>query len=99
MYPSVLEIKDTTFTSSYFDISLKIDADGKLTIQLFNKHDYFNFAIVNFPYILAHVIVCSNILVYMYHLHIAYILQMEYLSTDSICKGLLCIRPVYTTDR
>jgi hypothetical protein len=36
VYPSELEIKDTTESStsaSYLDVLLKIDADGKLTIQ------------------------------------------------------------------
>jgi hypothetical protein len=56
--PSELEIKDTTESStsaSYLDVLLNIDADGKLTTQLYDKRDDFNFAIVNFPY------TCSNI--------------------------------------
>jgi hypothetical protein len=58
VYPSELEIKDTTESStstSYLDVLLNIDAGGKLTTQLYNKRDDFNFAIVNFPNI------CSNI--------------------------------------
>ena len=57
-YPSELEIKDTTDSStsaSYLDVLLSIDADGKLTTQLYDKRDDFSFTIVNFPYI------CSNI--------------------------------------
>jgi hypothetical protein len=56
--PSELEIKDTTESSSsasYLDALLNIDADGKLTTQLYDKRDDFSFTIVNFPYI------CSNI--------------------------------------
>jgi hypothetical protein len=58
IYPSELEIKDTTESStsaSYLDVLLNIDADGKLTTQLYDKRDDFSFTIVNFPYI------CSNI--------------------------------------
>jgi hypothetical protein len=50
--------KDTTESSpsaSYLYILMTIDAGGKVTIQLYDKRDYFNFAIVIFPYI------CSNI--------------------------------------
>jgi hypothetical protein len=58
IYPSELEIKDTTESStsaSYLDALLNIDAGGKLSIQLYDKRDDLNFAIVNFPY------TCSNI--------------------------------------
>jgi hypothetical protein len=58
IYPSELEIKDTPKSStsaSYLDVLLDIDAGGKLTIQLYDKRDDFNFAMVNFPY------TCSNI--------------------------------------
>ena len=44
-------IKDTTESStsaSYLDVLLNIDAGGKL--QLYDKRDYFNFAIANYPY-------------------------------------------------
>ena len=58
IYPNELEIKDTTECStsaSYLDVLLKLDTNGKLTTQLYDKRDDFNFAIVNFPYL------CSNI--------------------------------------
>ena len=58
LYLSEFEIKDTTESStsaSYLDVLLNIDADGKLTTQLYDKRDDFSFTIVNFPYI------CSNI--------------------------------------
>jgi hypothetical protein len=54
IYPSELEIKDTTESStsvSYLDVLLNIDADGQLTTQLYDKRDDFSFAFVNFPYI------------------------------------------------
>jgi hypothetical protein len=66
IYPSELEIKDTTESStsaSYLDVLLNIDFGGKLTTQLYEKRDYFDFVIVNFPYVAT-----SH-----YHLHMAYI--------------------------
>jgi hypothetical protein len=58
IYPNELEIKDTTQCStsaSYLDVLLKLDTNGKLSTQLYDKLDNFNFSIVNFPYL------CSNI--------------------------------------
>ena len=58
IYPSELEIKDTTESASsvsYLDILLEMDIDGNLTTKLYDKRDDFNFSIVNFPYL------CSNI--------------------------------------
>jgi hypothetical protein len=58
IYPSELEIKVTTESStsvSYLDVLLKLDTNGKITTQLYDKQDDFNFSIVNFPYL------CSNI--------------------------------------
>jgi hypothetical protein len=51
--PNELEINDTTECStsaSYLDISLKLDTNGKLTTQLHDKRNYFNFSIVNLPF-------------------------------------------------
>ena len=54
IYP--IEIKDTTARSaSYFDLHLEIDIEGRLRTKHYDKRDYFNFPIVNFPFI------CSNI--------------------------------------
>jgi hypothetical protein len=58
IYPNELKIKDITecFTSaSYLDVLLKLDTNGKITTQLYDKQDDFNSSIVNFPYL------CSNI--------------------------------------
>ena len=44
------EIKDTTESStsaSYLDVLLNIDHGGKLTTQMHDKRDDFNFAIIN----------------------------------------------------
>lgn len=58
IYPSELEIKDTTESESsvsYLDILLEKDINGNLTTKLHYKRDNFNISIVNFPYS------CSNI--------------------------------------
>jgi hypothetical protein len=50
--------KDTTESStsaSYLDVLLNIDANGKLTIQLYDKRDDFSFTIVNFPFIYSNI--------------------------------------------
>ena len=59
IYSIQLEIKDTTDrdrSASYLDLHLKIDNEGRLRTQLYDKRDDFNFPIVNVPFI------CSNIL-------------------------------------
>jgi len=56
--PIELEIKNTTDTARstpYLDIHLEIDSEGRLRTKRYDKRDYFNFPIVNFPFI------CSNI--------------------------------------
>jgi hypothetical protein len=58
MYPNELEIKDNTECStslSYLDTLFKLDTDGKLSTQLYEKQGDFNFSMVNFPYL------CRNI--------------------------------------
>ena len=60
IYPIEVEIKYTTVTdtcrpASYLDLYLDIDSEGRLRTKLYDKRDYFDFAIVNFPFI------CSNI--------------------------------------
>ena len=57
IYPIELDIKDTTDTdrsTSYLDLNLEIDSEGRLRTKLYDKRDDFNFPIVNFPFI------CSN---------------------------------------
>ena len=58
IYPIELEIKDITDTDRsalYLDLHFKIDSEWWLRTKLYDKRDYFNFPIVNFPFI------CSNI--------------------------------------
>jgi hypothetical protein len=46
---------DTAMATSYLDLHLEIDSEGQIITKLYDKRDYFNFPIVNFPFI------CSNI--------------------------------------
>jgi hypothetical protein len=58
VYPIELEMQDTTDTdrsASYFYLHLEIDSEGRLRTKPNDARDYFNFPIVNFPFI------CSNI--------------------------------------
>jgi len=54
IYPIELEIKNTTDTyrsASYLDLHLEINSDGRLRTKLYDRRDYFNFLIANFPFI------------------------------------------------
>ena len=53
MYPTELEIKDTTesnTSASYLDLLLSIGRDGQLRTSLYDRRDDFNFHITNFPF-------------------------------------------------
>ena len=57
IYPSILEIKDTSYGShfvNFLDLRLEVK-NNKLVTSLYDKRDDFNFKIVNFPFL------CSNI--------------------------------------
>ena len=54
MYPTELEIKDTTesnTSASYLDLLLSIESDGQLRTSPYDKRDDFNFHITNFPFL------------------------------------------------
>ena len=58
IYPSELEIKDTTDTNrsaSYLDLLLFIDDGGRLKSNLYDKRDDFDFKIVNFPFLSSNI--------------------------------------------
>ena len=58
IYPVELEIKETTddqFHSSFLDLLLEIDKDGRLRVKIYDKRDDFYFDIVNFPFL------CGNV--------------------------------------
>ena len=53
IYPIELEIKDTINTdksASYLDLYLESDSKERLRTKLYDKRDYFNFPVVNFPF-------------------------------------------------
>jgi hypothetical protein len=59
IYPNEMEIKDTTECSTsalYLDVLLKLDTNGKITTQLYDKRDYFNFSIINFHYLCGNMV-------------------------------------------
>ena len=58
MYPAELEIKDTTkstTSASYLDLLLSIGRVGKLHTFIEDKRDYFNFHIINFPFLSSNI--------------------------------------------
>ena len=58
IYPSELEIKDTTESStsaSYLDLLLGTDNDKTLCTKIYDKRDDFNFPIVNFPFLSSNI--------------------------------------------
>ncbi|KAK3087812.1 hypothetical protein FSP39_010974 [Pinctada imbricata] len=58
IYPSELEVKDTTETknsASYLDIMLSYDTDGHMNTSLYDKRDDFNFSITNFPFLSSNI--------------------------------------------
>jgi hypothetical protein len=66
----------------YFDVLLNIDAGGKLTTQLYDKREDFNFANVNFLY------TCSNIpLAFAYGIYISHLIR--YARSWSTCDQFL----------
>jgi hypothetical protein len=70
IYPIELEIKDTKYTdrsASYLDLHLEIDREERLRVKLYVKRDYFNFPIVNFPFL------CTFVATFQQNLHMEYI--------------------------
>ena len=58
MYSAELEIKDTKkiiTSASYLDPLLSIESDGQLRTPLYDKHDDFNFHIINFPFLSSNI--------------------------------------------
>jgi hypothetical protein len=46
---------ECSISASYLDVLLKLDTNGNLTTQLYDKRDNFNFPIVNFPYLFSNI--------------------------------------------
>ena len=58
IYPIEFEIKYTTDTdrsASYLGLHLEIDSEGWIRTKLYDKIYYFNFPIVNFPFIRSNI--------------------------------------------
>ena len=58
MYPSELEIKDTTesnISASYLDLLLSIGREGQLCTSLYDKRDDVNFHITKFPFLSSNI--------------------------------------------
>ena len=57
MTSHILETKDTTYntarSASYLDIHLEMDREDMLKTKQYDIKDYFNFPIVNFPFLLS----------------------------------------------
>ena len=52
IYPPELEVKETTDTASpasFLDVCLEFDDSGKISTNIYDKRDDFNFKIINFP--------------------------------------------------
>ena len=58
MYPAEFEIKGTTestTSASYLDFLLSIGRDGQLHTSIYDKRDYSNFHITNFPFLSSNI--------------------------------------------
>ena len=74
MYPSELEIKDTTETiasASYPNVKLLIGRDGQHHTSFNDKPDDFNFLITNFPFL------SSRVVIFYLHRPIAFYLSIH----------------------
>ena len=81
-----MEIKETTddqYHSSFLDLLLEIDRDGRLRVKIYDKRDDFNFDIVNFTFL------CGNIpqspsygvYIYIYNLFVM-LVPLHYMMTS-----------------
>ena len=58
IYPSQLTIEKANKSdhlADYLDLTFIIDSGGKLSTRLYDKHDDFDFHIVNFPYLSSNI--------------------------------------------
>jgi hypothetical protein len=81
---------DTDRSASYLDIHLEVNSEGPLRTKHYDKRDYFNVPIVNFPFI------CSNIPAGpIYGVHISQVIRYSRACgsyQDLLDKGLLLTR-------
>jgi hypothetical protein len=79
IYPSELEVKDTTDTASsasFLGLYLEFDESGQLTTKIYDKRDDFNFKIINFLNMRSNIPASP-----------AYALWCLHLAIDLLCKG------------
>jgi len=85
-----MDTADTDRYPSYLDRHLKIDSEGLLRTNLYDKRDDLNFSIVNFPFI------CSNIpAAPVYGVYISQLIQYSRVCgsyQDLLDRGLLLTR-------
>ena len=58
IYPSQLTVEKANKSdhlADYLDLTFIIDSGGKLSTRLYDKRDYFDFHIVNFPYLSSNI--------------------------------------------
>ena len=58
IYPSELTVEEaykSDHLADYFDLTFIIDSGGKLSTRLYDKHDDFDFHIVNFPFLSSNI--------------------------------------------
>ena len=57
---------DTDRSASYLDVYLIIDNEGRLRTKHYDKNDYFNFPIMNFPFICSNIPACAAFIIGVY---------------------------------
>ena len=104
IYPGELYTTESMKSTSYLDF-LEIDNSGKLSSKLYDKHDDFNFHIVNFPFLCGNIpappaygVFVSQLIRYakactLYH---DFILTARQLATKLLTRGYLKPRLVST---
>ncbi|KAK3102689.1 hypothetical protein FSP39_013152 [Pinctada imbricata] len=106
IYPSELEVKETIETNnspSYLDIMLSYDTDGHMNTSLYDKRDYFNFSITNFPFLSSNIpsspaygVFISQLIRYARastkYMYTDFVLRARRLSDKLFSQGYVCDR-------
>ena len=90
IYPSELEIKDTTESTkstSYIDCLLEIDNSGKLYTKVYDKRDDFNFPIVNFPFLCCNIPASPAYFVFVSQLEHALYIMILFWEPDNVLQS------------
>ena len=100
MYPTELEIRDTTESTTcavYLDLLMSIGRDGQLHTSIYDRRDEFDFHITNFPFLSSNisssptygVFICQFI---RYASYECFILRARRLSSKLLKQGYLVER-------